>query len=178
MRPDMSIRYADARRAIAEHLAHTVVSRLAMRFAYSADLPDAPPGMTPVMNNDDLRNYETELTAIAVQDLKLLGEVFGDVFLQYNGIEPTDSNLAQFNVFMEAMSLYDERNKRYKDQWKESGWMGALYDIRKKAARLFRQFFGEEPTEGASEDDAWDLINFGGFFIRGRREQNKWGNWL
>lgn len=161
-----------ARKAIAEMVAHRVVSRLEKRFATAED------GKVAVMSNEDLRNYEIELTSLVMETIKKVGAVDLDVFLAHHQIEPDESNLAHFSVLLDAMKIHHERNLRYKDQWKESGWMGALYDMRKKAARLFRQYFGEQPTEGANEDDAWDLINFAAFFIRGRSAKNKWGTWL
>lgn len=100
------------------------------------------------------------------------------------GIEPTATNIEQMTIFIEAMLLYTERNARYSDVWRATGWRGAVYDIYKKARRLFQQFWDPEtqaPTgernviHGKVTDDAFDLINFAAFFIRGVDEQNEWG---
>jgi hypothetical protein len=90
-------------------------------------------------------------------------------------IADTPSNFEQFSIFMIALEIHSERNARYRDVWRVTGWRGALYDLYKKATRLFRQYWRGTATPGADVDDAYDLINFAAFFLRGRDEENEWG---
>jgi hypothetical protein len=133
------------------------------------------------MTTEQFQNYESLIQAKTVQALREMdehGDVGLDSFLLTRGITPTHSLIEQFSVLLRALQVFAARNERYQDQWKTSGWRGALYDLRKKADRLFRQYWGGAPTPGADEDDAIDAINFAAFFIRGRAERNEWGNWL
>jgi hypothetical protein len=124
--------------------------------------------------------YETEIVTVVKKSLETELRVLDNQELMVLlGIEPTESNGEQFGVFLEALRIHEERNRRYQDVWTESGWKGALFDIKKKAGRLWRQFMVGKETEGADIDDAYDLINFAGFFIRGYRNDHEhpWGIW-
>jgi hypothetical protein len=93
------------------------------------------------------------------------------------GAVPTDPQMA---VFHHAFRLYQERNAGHRDVWKESGWMGMLVDIRKKADRLWVQYNAYEPDEDVTQadlDSALDLLNFTAFFIRQVRNNNRNGSW-
>lgn len=177
MRPEQGpIPPGAARRKLARAVARKVGEHLNNRFEE--------------ISSEDIGNYETAIEGLVVAQIDdLLEEMAQEELLALRGIEPNEANIAQLEVLLRALRIYDERNKRYRDQWKESGWMGALYDVRKKAARLFRQFWGEgtaqkDAGDGAGEawltqnDDAYDLINFAAFFLRGREEGNEWGTWL
>lgn len=104
-------------------------------------------------------------------------------FLRLIGIpDPTESDYQNLCYANRALVIAHERNIRYKDSWKQAGWRGAVFDIRKKAERLFRQFFSADTLDHLQgmegEDDAYDLINFAIFFLRARAEKNEWGKWL
>ena len=100
-------------------------------------------------------------------------------FLYVQGMVDNQTNLEQLQVMTAALRKFGERNQRYKDVWKESGWKGSLFDMRKKLTRIWRVFWRGEPTEQIDWecDDAYDLINFTAFFIRNVRDNNQWGQW-
>lgn len=111
------------------------------------------------------------------------GVVYGDEesrliveFLEANGFESTKTNVYQMRVYMKAMYIFAERNERYKDLWKKSGWFGNIFHIHHKALRLFRNFIREGGEGEPSLDDAYDLINYAAFAIRCLELKNKWGD--
>lgn len=94
--------------------------------------------------------------------------------------------MAQFEIFMEALKIYDERNAKYKDNWRRMGWRGMLIRVRERAERLWDDLWDAPPKlegEAVPEyqphnvDDAIDLINLAGFLARGVREGNRDGAW-
>lgn len=114
---------------------------------------------------------------------------------------PDDEHLwAQFEVLYDALMIYEERNPKYKDNWRRFGWRGCLFRIRERAERLWDDFWDKEPqpfgralhdarpgetvlvepieySEPPSVDDAIDAINMLGFFVRAVRENNRDGSW-
>jgi hypothetical protein len=89
-----------------------------------------------------------------------------------------ESQVEQLAVLLEAFAVFVERNKRYRDVWKKSGWKGSLFDIRKKVTRMWSVFWHGHPDEKAKEcDDAIDSINFAAFFVRNVRDNNELGDW-
>lgn len=122
-----------------------------------------------------------EARHLAAQIEPRLGTTDDDLknFLYVYGITPTDSIITQLRVLLEALRKFGERNERYKDVWKESGWKGSLFDMRKKLTRLWRVFWRDQPiqTIDLECDDAYDLINFTAFFIRNVKDDNQWGQW-
>ncbi len=76
------------------------------------------------------------------------------------------SHTAVVNVYMEAVNVYLERNKKYEDGWREAGWETHRDQMRHKLGRLLRTYEGGE--DGL--DDAIDLINYTAFFIIQARE--------
>jgi hypothetical protein len=93
------------------------------------------------------------------------------------GAVPTDPQLA---VFFEAFRLYEQRNKKHRSVWKESGWMGMMVDMRKKMDRIWSQFSQYRSDEDVSQEDldsALDLLNFTVFFIRQVRDDERNGSW-
>jgi len=85
-------------------------------------------------------------------------------------MDPNEESVRrQIAVFVDAMEIYKERNKRHKDVWKDSGWQGALFDSRKKVERLWNEFMGS-PNPPKDFDSALDAINFLAFFIRARED--------
>lgn len=94
--------------------------------------------------------------------------------------DPMDYAMIQhLGVFMRAMEVYSERNKSYKDNWKKMGWRGMLVRIRERQERLWDNFWNGEPEPANLDglDDAIDLINFAGFFVRAVDEGNRDGTW-
>lgn len=97
------------------------------------------------------------------------------------------SNLEQLNVMLEALKIYEERNQKYKDNWRRQGWRSCLFDLRRKVERVWDTFWNhpdspcEEgwPTdrEPPDLDDALDTINFAALATRAVREGNRDGSW-
>lgn len=102
-----------------------------------------------------------------------------DVILDQLRVEKTTTNVHQLNVLLGAFEKFVQRNERYKDVWRESGWKGSLFDMRKKLTRIWRVFWRSEPEQQIDLecDDAYDLINFTAFFIRNVKDDNQWGQW-
>lgn len=91
-----------------------------------------------------------------------------------------ETDVQQFAVFMEAYMIFRERNGRYNDEWRVTGWKGALFELRKKVSRVWRVFWKGTATkpDHLLYDDALDAINFIVFFIRLHRENGlPWGEW-
>jgi hypothetical protein len=94
------------------------------------------------------------------------------------GYPEDDAHVEQFRVLMEAFDVFMERNARYRDVWKGSGYRGSLFDLRKKITRMWSVFWQGHPDEKAKEcDDALDVINYAAFFVRNVRDGNEYGNW-
>jgi hypothetical protein len=92
----------------------------------------------------------------------------------------------QFAIFMEALTIYDQRNAQYKDNWRRMGWRGCLVRVRERAERLWDKLWDAPPRVAGEAvmpyqphdlDDAIDLINFCGFLIRSVREGDRDGTW-
>lgn len=91
------------------------------------------------------------------------------------GYERNPSNVHQLSVFLAAFETYAERNARHADTWKDSGWRGALFDIRKKIDRLWNEYMVSD-TPPNDLDSAMDAINYLAFFVRAR-ETGVEGTW-
>lgn len=108
-------------------------------------------------------------------------------FLEQNGIDTNPANIEQAAVFLEALKIYDQRNVKYKDNWRRQGWRGMLVRVRERAERLWDDLWDADPlavlsdettmVRGLDVDDAIDLINLAGFLVRGVREGNRDGSW-
>jgi hypothetical protein len=95
--------------------------------------------------------------------------------LQEIRADVTEENSAQMRVLLEAFDIYLERDKRYKGVWKGSGYLGSLFDLRKKITRAWQVFWVGEGD--GNIDDGLDIINFAAFFVRNVRSGNRQGNW-
>lgn len=91
--------------------------------------------------------------------------------------EDTPTNRDQLMVFIRSMRLFEERNKKYGDLWKEYGWRGNLLHVQSKAARVRKVWWDQatQPPGDQDLDDAFDLINYAAFFIRNVEEGNELG---
>jgi hypothetical protein len=98
---------------------------------------------------------------------------------------------------MEALAVYKERNARYGDAWRRSGWRGTLTDLRRKIERAWSFLWSAEPrdvvevqawqdadpkpidADPVDVDDLIDIINYAVFSIRAVREGNRdgYGGW-
>jgi hypothetical protein len=95
--------------------------------------------------------------------------------LEVLGYERTQANADQLMAIFSAFETYAQRNARHTDTWKDSGWRGALFDIRKKIDRLWNEYMISD-TPPNDLDSAIDAINYLAFFIRAR-ETGVEGNW-
>lgn len=77
------------------------------------------------------------------------------------------TSFQQALVLGEAYKVFTERNKKYKDLWKEYGAEDSALHIRSKLMRL------TTTTVETEEDDGLDLINYAVFWIRNWRDGRK-----
>lgn len=91
-------------------------------------------------------------------------------------VPPTD----QGKVFLEALSVYQERNKMYNDNWKPMGLKGMLFRIRERTERCWDMVFRKNTKldKKAMRDDLIDQINFCAFAVRAIDEDNMDGEWF
>lgn len=85
------------------------------------------------------------------------------------------------DVLDEALAIYKERNARYGDAWRRSGWRGTLTDLRRKIERAWSFLWHADPeqVDGPDDidvDDLMDIINYAVFSIRAIREGNRDGH--
>lgn len=89
------------------------------------------------------------------------------------GVPLSDTNVEHFQVLWAAMNLFDNRNSRYRDNWRRYGWRDSLHHCRSKLSRMFSLFGSDDPNKDL--DDALDLINYAAFFIRNVKDGNEHG---
>ncbi len=106
----------------------------------------------------------------------LMEEILGRL-----GYKPTPTSVEQLAVLMEAFAIFQERNGRYRDEWRRTGWRGALFETRKKVSRVWQCFWTGASTKDPAMlyDDVFDAINFMIFFVRLHRDGGDadWGEW-
>jgi hypothetical protein len=95
------------------------------------------------------------------------------------GYSERDDVRLQLGVLLRALDIYAERNIRYHDNWRRSGWRGVLVRIRERTDRLWDVWWERSQRSAQDADDALDLINFAAFFIRatGYGETTRDGSW-
>lgn len=104
--------------------------------------------------------------------LEFLGAMFG---IPPDSI-PDDAVEQLLDAFLPALQIMVERagNQGYNGLWRQFGWRGVLYECRKNMGRLWAGYWLSD--EGGSKDHAVDLLNYVGFFLRGRQENlPEWG---
>ena len=92
----------------------------------------------------------------------------------------TEAEHNQALVLVNALTIYTERNSKYRDNWKRMGWRGMLIRIRERSERLWDSLWdAPDRNEGHDVDDAIDLINFAAFLVRGAgdHETDRDGEW-
>lgn len=93
------------------------------------------------------------------------------------GFEDGEESVSeQAEVLLEALHIYSQRNSRYNEHWRDLGWRGCLFHVRRKAERAFRQFWNwnavdpdlPQPVNAmqANPDDLYDSINYTAMAIR------------
>lgn len=94
---------------------------------------------------------------------------------RFRGLLSSDEAMGQAEVLLDALDVFNEREKRYGSLWRTAGWRGVLIDLKKKTERTWREYWlGSAP---ADVDSPLDLINYAAFFIRSVREGNEQGSW-
>jgi len=114
-----------------------------------------------------------------------------DVTIHFEGDCPEIQE--QFEVFWQALNIYEQRNQKYKDVWTRYGWRGCLVQARMCCERAWNDLW-DAPTDSRSDeyiapgrepiilvrpdtDDLIDLINYTVFCIRAVRAGNRDGEW-
>jgi len=93
----------------------------------------------------------------------------GYLFLQANGIEPTPDMCQQLSIFIEAVALYQERDKQYGPVWRKYGALSNLLRSAAKVERMIELWWknpNDEQLHKEPLDDAYDLMNYVAFFVR------------
>lgn len=93
----------------------------------------------------------------------------------------TQNDIANYDrVMEEARKIFVERQDQYGDQWKQYGWRGCLYNLRRKAERAWRQLWGADlPVDGAvvpGRDDLLDAINYAAMCVIAIHERDRDGS--
>ena len=79
------------------------------------------------------------------------------------GLEVTPDNVAQMAVFVKAMTIYQEREKKHLGLWKDQPLSDTLHHIHSKHARVRAQVVNVKDPD---MDDALDLLNYTAFLVR------------
>jgi hypothetical protein len=107
--------------------------------------------------------------------------------IEQKALATNDSNIKQLDVVLRALAIHDDRNVRYKDNWRRFGWRGCLFRLRERTERAWDALWeaplppaDDEKFEGqdAVIDDLLDLINFAAYTIRAIEEGNRDGTWF
>ena len=89
------------------------------------------------------------------------------------------STVDQARVLAQALCVYDERNAKYMDNWKRSGWRGALFKLKLKVERAWDVMWDANPSDVTTDDvdDLLDAINCAGMAVRAMEDKNRDGSW-
>jgi hypothetical protein len=100
------------------------------------------------------------------------------------GFDPSDAELRHIRVLLEAARINHERSGTYGDNWRESGWRGALFKLRLRCSRAWDALWNAEPgqtferdTTPHDVDDLLDVINFAAQTVILVREGDRDGQW-
>lgn len=85
--------------------------------------------------------------------------------LQLLGYEPTDTNVDQMHVLLEAMDIFVARNDVRGDLWRKGTPEKMLFNIQSKAERLEHALENGIPLSGVIEECP-DIINYAAFIVR------------
>lgn len=95
-------------------------------------------------------------------------------FFHLLGIDPTPDAVAQLaDAFLPALRIMCERGYDPEGtSWKEGGWRGLVWEILKRARRIRWHSWQHSNHD---TNDAYDIINFAGFYIRMGTQGEPWG---
>lgn len=93
----------------------------------------------------------------------------------------SDTSERMARVFDEAMRLASDKNRTYKDAWKEHGWRGSLGKVLTKATRLRNMLWQANAGLFNGEKEhpreiAIDMINHLAFFVANLEDGREWGH--
>lgn len=98
---------------------------------------------------------------MAAQDKHLI-----DKFLEAHNIEAKPTMRAQMSILMQAMSIFQDRERTRQEVWKEYGPADKAMHIRSKAARIAKITELDDVDNRDGVDEALDLINYAAFYVR------------
>jgi hypothetical protein len=106
--------------------------------------------------------------------------VWGTVFTpeMVENITHVPKHLAEHqNILEHALSIMSTRDPQYGDSWKNYGWRGAIFNMRRKAERVWHVLFNQPDDHHlpGDEDDLLDIINYCAMAIACMRECNRDG---
>lgn len=96
-------------------------------------------------------------------------------FLASAGITPSEESAEQLEMFLRALKVHAGRTQHYSRAWAQYGAMSNLLNMARKVDRLMLRHWGlgMKTTFHKDElDDAVDLLNYTGFFMRCVEEGN------
>jgi hypothetical protein len=98
------------------------------------------------------------------------------VFLESIGLDPTPDTIDQLALaFVPALRIISERGYDPNGKsWRECGWRGQVYEIIKRCKRLM---FNSWSNNRFDANNAVDLINYAGFYLRMKNIGRPWGEW-
>lgn len=83
-----------------------------------------------------------------------------------------DDSLTVRKVFTQALSIYEDREAKYGEAWRDRGWRGNVADILRKASRVKNVFWRGEGSE--DRDDLYDLMVYCAFAIINMDDDREW----
>jgi hypothetical protein len=93
------------------------------------------------------------------------------------GLEDTPNAQEMLEVFLNALRIHEDRDRRYGDGWKRRGWLGNVADIIRKGERVRSMFWDSTEYDIVDDpDDLFDLINYAAFAIRNSWRGNRTGS--
>jgi hypothetical protein len=97
-------------------------------------------------------------------------------FLERCCLTPTPDAVDQLvDAILPALRIMCERGYDPEGgSWRESGWMGQMAEIRKRASRLVHHSWRHGRFDFG---DAVDMINYCGFYLRLEGKGKPWGEW-
>lgn len=97
-------------------------------------------------------------------------------YLDRVGLTPTPDAVEQLTyAFLPALRIMCERGYQPNGaSWKKSGWRGQLFEIKKRAERLWETSWLRNRF---NPNDSLDIINYAGFYYRTGGTGPAWGDW-
>jgi hypothetical protein len=84
-------------------------------------------------------------------------------------------------IMERALNIMVERDPKYHDSWKNYGWRGAIFNMRRKAERVWHLMFNLDPNDLNTDtmhrdvDDLYDIINYATMAVQCIEDANRDG---